>query len=414
MNRNFHTIHPRGTFLCAVILLLLGSQALSQPRLELRLLKPNTPDYYYYQLYFAAYCADKPIYDLEKRQLILEERLGLVDTNDYIIDMQPDSLRNACYDIALLIDNSSQMTATMLAEATQAAIAFIDSMTLPCQTISIITYADRPTLLSFLSSDRDASKQSLASMTLGGRRALYDAMLAGMIELSTNGSARNKLVLALTTGENSTGITLPPEIASASINQNIRVFVLPLGDVIASEELTTLCRNTGGFVLKPPSGEALPQTLQAFEGFTQREFDEYRLVRRTRDPFMRNLLIRMRLEACDDSVWVSHVFFQEDPTAVGNPPAPGELQLGQSYPNPAHRNAGEISIPFRLGSAAASRFVLLEIMDVLGRRVAVLTHRQLPPGAHVARFDASSLLPGIYWCRLSDGREFRQKTFIVR
>ncbi len=86
----------------------------AQPRLDLRLLRPNTPDYYYYQLYFTPYCGDSVLYDMEERQLILEEVHGTIDSNDYIIDRVPTRDRNACYDIAMLFDNSSTISVETL------------------------------------------------------------------------------------------------------------------------------------------------------------------------------------------------------------------------------------------------------------------------------------------------------------
>jgi hypothetical protein len=226
----------------------------AQPRLDLRLLRPNTPDYYYYQLYFTPYCGDSVLYDMEERQLILEEAHGTIDPNDYIIDRVPTRDRNACYDIAMLFDNSSTITVETLNRVIEGGRMFIDSMTLDCQSASIISFADRPILHSFLGNDREASKLAFDEMKPGGRRVLYDAIYAGMVELMTNGRQGHELVFALTTGPDNGSTTTPSFCCKTARDRRFRVFVFGLGIAVPDPEIAALCRETGGLCFWPSPG----------------------------------------------------------------------------------------------------------------------------------------------------------------
>lgn len=400
---------------CILILLLLAgaapvAQLHAQPRLELRHLKPNTPDYYYYQLFIAAYCADSVIYDLQKHQLIYEETLGRIDTNSYTIDRPASPARNSCYDLVLVMDNSSSISADALSRSITAAHAYIDTMSRDCQRAAIASFADRPTLRSFLTADRQALHDALEGMAPGGKRALYDAIFQGMVELSTNGLQRVKVVLALTTGNDNASGNPADWLIETAHRDDIRVFIVGLGTGIFEEPLRELCTETGGLYFPVADAAALPERYTELAGFVQREFDEHRIVRRTRDVIMQNLRISMRLEACDDSVWVSRLF-NPGVTSVPEALPPVSFRLGQSYPNPVHAGA---QLHFHFDIAGARQLPLrLRIFDRLGREVARVFDRRFMPGSHQVAWSAAGLRPGVYFYRLSNGERIRTGTMTV-
>jgi hypothetical protein len=388
---------------CIILILLLCAAGTSaQPRLELRLLKPNTPAYYYYQLYFATFCGDSVIYDLEKQQLILEEQLGLIDTNDYQIDRLASPRRNSCYDLVLAFDNSSTVGADLPA-VIGAARAFTDTMSKSCDYGSIITFDDRPTIRTFLTNDRDELRAAVEAMTVSGRRALYDGISAGITTLYTSGSAGVQAVLAFTTGnDNSSGRSID-DLLDDVRQYGVRVFIVALGTGINETPLRTLCTESGGVFYRLAAADELAPMYRNFAGFIEREFDEHRITRRTKDVFMRDLRIRMRLEACGDSVWVERVFNPVPVVSVETVPAVSNIELGESYPNPVSRST---VIHFRF-SLTAPAPVRLELFDALGRLVATVLDERLTPGSHTLPFRPSSMPPGLYIYRLSSGQEFR-------
>ncbi len=73
--------------------------------------------------------------------------------------------------------------------------------------------------------------------------------------------------------------------------------------------------------------------------------------------------------------------------------APEAYALEAPYPNPTD---GSVTVPFRLADEAE---VTVEVLDVLGRRVAVLLRERLPAGQHEAVLDAAHFAPGLYLLR---------------
>jgi hypothetical protein len=75
----------------------------------------------------------------------------------------------------------------------------------------------------------------------------------------------------------------------------------------------------------------------------------------------------------------------------------GSFRLEQNFPNPFNPAT---SITYSLAHAADVR---LTVHDILGREIALLVDRELPPGTHTTAFDASDLPSGVYLCRLAAG-----------
>jgi len=57
--------------------------------------------------------------------------------------------------------------------------------------------------------------------------------------------------------------------------------------------------------------------------------------------------------------------------------------------------------------------VLLEVFDVLGRKVATLVNEQLAPGSYVVRFNAATLSSGIYFYRMRAGAFSQSKKMML-
>lgn len=113
-----------------------------------------------------------------------------------------------------------------------------------------------------------------------------------------------------------------------------------------------------------------------------------------------------------DEVWIfidgiSYPILQFQPEAnIPTSATPGTtipvtLRLKQNYPNPFNPTT---TIAYDLPTGTG---VVLEIFDVMGRRVATLVSGQQTAGSHQIQFDASRLASGIYMYRLQAG-EFVQ------
>lgn len=88
------------------------------------------------------------------------------------------------------------------------------------------------------------------------------------------------------------------------------------------------------------------------------------------------------------------------------PGSPEAFALDAPYPNPAR---GAVTVAFTLRRAAE---VSLEVLDVLGRRVAVLADGSFPTGKHALAFDTARLPAGVYVVRVS-GSSVASRRFTV-
>ena len=88
--------------------------------------------------------------------------------------------------------------------------------------------------------------------------------------------------------------------------------------------------------------------------------------------------------------------------------APAELALDLPRPNPSR---GAVTVPFALPEAAR---VTVDVIDVLGRRVALLVDDDRPAGLGEATVDADALAPGTYVVRLVVEAEGRQEQRVRR
>lgn len=93
--------------------------------------------------------------------------------------------------------------------------------------------------------------------------------------------------------------------------------------------------------------------------------------------------------------------------AASGPDLPAQFSLSQNYPNPF--NASTI-IRFRI---AAPGEVLLEIFDLLGRRIATLVDEELLPGEYRIAWHADAHPSGVYYTRLRAGQDQRTGKMIL-
>lgn len=87
---------------------------------------------------------------------------------------------------------------------------------------------------------------------------------------------------------------------------------------------------------------------------------------------------------------------------------PDQIYLTQNYPNPFNPST---SIEFGLDQPAN---VILEVYDILGRKIQTLINEERVPGRYVTRFNARSLASGVYFYRLQANNEIfiKRMTFI--
>lgn len=83
------------------------------------------------------------------------------------------------------------------------------------------------------------------------------------------------------------------------------------------------------------------------------------------------------------------------------------IRLLPNYPNPFNPTT---TIRYELLQGSMVR---LEVFDMLGRRVAVLTNEFQQPGTHEVVFDASHLASGLYFYRIIDDTSLETKSMML-
>ncbi len=88
---------------------------------------------------------------------------------------------------------------------------------------------------------------------------------------------------------------------------------------------------------------------------------------------------------------------------------PRQLYLAQNYPNPFNSST---RIQFEVVSR---QMITLEVVNILGQRVAVLTEGMVEPGLHNITFYGSDLPSGVYYYRLQSGdQSLTRKMLFIR
>jgi photosystem II stability/assembly factor-like uncharacterized protein len=95
--------------------------------------------------------------------------------------------------------------------------------------------------------------------------------------------------------------------------------------------------------------------------------------------------------------------------AIEPPAIPFSSDLAQNYPNPF---SFVTSIPYRI-EGGSPRHALLELYDIMGRRVKTLFDNIAEPGDHVTSLNAAGLQPGMYFVRFTSGKRMAMRKILV-
>ncbi|MBU1680074.1 MAG: lamin tail domain-containing protein [Bacteroidetes bacterium] len=95
------------------------------------------------------------------------------------------------------------------------------------------------------------------------------------------------------------------------------------------------------------------------------------------------------------------------PTSVDEGSLPADYALFQNYPNPFNpRTVIKFQVP-------SSKFVKLQVYDMLGREIQTLVDEYKPQGVYEVSFDASSLTSGLYFYKLTAGNFVQTKKLVL-
>jgi len=105
------------------------------------------------------------------------------------------------------------------------------------------------------------------------------------------------------------------------------------------------------------------------------------------------------------AVWV----FVRSTSAVNQtaPAVPASFELGQNYPNPFNPTT-KIQL-----TLADRQLTIVNVYDVLGRKVATLLNEVKDPGTYTVEFNATGLASGVYYYRMAAGSFVQTKKLLL-
>ena len=209
--------------------------------------------------------AGQPVLDLTRANFSLNEN-GVPQA----IDVSQAEVSDQAISVALILDASTSLSDTDVANIKSASRRFIDLLG-PRDRVAIIFFSSGVTVVQNYTTDKARAKAAVDTLDQIGSTALFDAILEG-VRLSTTVTGRRALV-AMTDGMNNTGELDPNVPIAAARAASVPVFTIGFGSVDANV-LDSIATQTGGrFFLGGNSAD-----LQSILAAIGRTFDKQYLI----------------------------------------------------------------------------------------------------------------------------------------
>ncbi|MCB2204732.1 VWA domain-containing protein [bacterium] len=330
-----------------------------------------------------------------------------------IVESSSPAVRNN-FSAAIVLDASGSMSGAGNAGAKAAGKAFVAFMDSVVDEACVIWFNQSINMAQQMTTLTPLLTTAVDGLPAGGATAVWDAMYAGIDEISTNGVNPKQAVVVMTDGADNASVRSPGDVIAYAQQKNIRVFTIGLGSAINGYVLDTIATQTGGLYFQTPNASELQQIFTEVANFMGRGFDEHTVAFKTPDPDATIHTLEVRVQACAEEATAS---FSEPAlqgvTAVKPvSAAAASLSLEQNMPNP-FTSGTATSIPFTI-SSSAPQHVTLEVFDILGRHIATLVDGFRAQGSYNVRFQAEGLASGMYLYRLSSGDVVTSRMMLVR
>jgi tight adherence protein B len=166
--------------------------------------------------------------------------------------IQVDALPADQLEVALVLDTSGSMAGAPLAAAKSAAQAFLAQLPAGVR-VAVIGFGAKAAAVSPLSANRTAQQAAVAGLSAGGQTALYDAVVAGLAQLSATAGTRPVVVLLSDGGDTTSKATLEATAAALAASK-VPLFAVELRTGESNPAaLSRLAASGGGRVV--PAGD---------------------------------------------------------------------------------------------------------------------------------------------------------------
>ena len=212
----------------------------AQPQLIFKRLVNNWPTI---EAYFTVTCNGNPEYFTDKRFFRVAENGVPVSGFELWC---PDATFDGALSVALVFDVSSGVSGPELAGMKAAGNAFIDQMNGTVDEASIFEINDVTRCIQSMTTSQNMLHNAVNSLTVGGRRALWDGLYFGLLEIINNGVNNCRSVIVVTNGWNNAGSHTQSEAIALANRYRIRVFTIGLGPDVDSTTLQLVADESGG------------------------------------------------------------------------------------------------------------------------------------------------------------------------
>jgi Mg-chelatase subunit ChlD len=244
---------PRTPFCFCIVLLagllLLSCPLTAQTQLNFKRIINNWPTI---ELYYTTSCNGERSFILDKSKFRIEE--NGVEIKDFEL-WCPDPVERCPASLSLVIDAGAGMAGTADSAAREGARWFIQKMVNNGDHLdeaSVTFSGDSIVLRQGMTTDYDTLRTSLDTLPSAGRSRILDGIYCGIDALITNGVNQCRAVIVFTNGLDTVSTHTLQEIIRHANRNRIRVFMLGVGDSIASGWQQSLANLTGGRYYERP------------------------------------------------------------------------------------------------------------------------------------------------------------------
>lgn len=315
--------------------------------------------------------------------------------------------------VVLTIDRSGSMRGQPIADAKNAASAFVGLMQ-PDDRSAIVSFDNESVTDQFFTSDIDSLRTAIARIQASDGTAIFDALIHS-VSLMKNG-VKNRAIVLLTDGADMDSQASYADALTMVQSYEVRVFTIGLGLMQGGSEekiLKDLASKTGGLYFFSPTSKQLEEIYKAISQLLHHRYRiTYATHNPTKDGTLRHVQIDVAVNTATSRDTASYRAPYEAPPVEppGDPIIPPDSTF-ELIPNPFTPNGDGFNdwTEFRNGSNDDHDWVIT-ILDRAGRQV-----KQLRNGQRVWNGNDESgqlMLPGSYLYLVSSDRKIIHRGLI--
>ena len=255
-----------------LLLLLITTQySIAQPTAKIRRI---FVDKTHVKFWFQVQCNGALSFDGTKQNFTLRDDSAVI--TDYNL-FTPNPALYHCNSVALAIDRSGSTSwgnPTPMHFVKQGCTAFIDAMDSACDQLSIVSFSSTVTVDASMTNEKAKLRQSIDNITTGGGTDYLSGLCSAINEVKIHGDRATRAVILIHDGDD--GHSYPTcDIFDECIRNNIRLYILGIGNTVDVHEAGMYSSATGGKFFHAQTVEQIPAALAEIQRIITKGFEEY-------------------------------------------------------------------------------------------------------------------------------------------